>query len=90
MDTTPLQQPVQSVKKSEFSSSSRLLILQGLIPITAHLVSSQLDAFSVRLTDALFKLSDQTLRPEEAASSFNAYQLLKRNNTAFYRLVAPH
>ncbi len=88
MDTTPLQQPVQSVKKSEFSSSSRLLILQGLIPITAHLVSSQLDAFSVRLTDALFKLSDQTLRPEEAASSFNAYQLLKRNNTAFYRLVA--
>lgn len=87
MDTIPLHQPA---KKGEFSSSSRLLILQGLIPITAHLVSSQLDAFSVRLTDALFKLSDQTLRPEEAASSFNAYQLLKRNNTTFYRLVAAH
>ena len=85
MDTIPLHQPV---KKGEFSSSSRLLILQGLIPITAHLVSSQLDAFSVRLTEALFKLSDQTFRPEEAACSFNAYQLLKRNNTGFYRLVA--
>lgn len=85
MDTIPLQTPV---KKGEFSSSSRLLILQGLVPITAHLVSSQLDAFSARLTEALFKLSDQSFRPDEAACSFQAYQLLKKNNTAFYRLVA--
>jgi hypothetical protein len=85
MDDIPLQSPV---KKGEFSSSSRLLVLQGLVPITAHLVSSQLDAFSARLTDALFKLSDQSFRPDEAACSFQSYQLLKRNNTAFYRLVA--
>lgn len=85
MDTIPLQTPV---KKGEFSSSSRLLILQGLVPITAHLVSSQLDAFSARLTEALFKLSDQSFRPDEAACSFQSYQLLKKNNTAFYRLVA--
>ncbi|MDO8652736.1 MAG: DUF1631 family protein [Undibacterium sp.] len=85
MDTKPLH---NSVKKSEFSSSSRLLILQGLVPIASHLVSSQLEAFSARLTEALFKLSDQTIRPEEAANSFHAYQLLKKNNTAFYRLVA--
>ena len=85
MDTIPLHQPV---KKGEFSSASRLLILQGLIPVTAHLVSSQLEAFSERLAEALFKLSDQTLRPEEATSSFNAFQLLKRNNLNFYRLVA--
>jgi hypothetical protein len=85
MDTIPLHPPV---KKGEFSSSSRLLILQGLIPVTAHLVSSQLEAFCERLAEALFKLSDQTLRPEEATISFNAFQLLKRNNTSFYRLVA--
>lgn len=85
MDTIPLQ---QAENKGELSSSGRLLILQGLIPVAAHLVSSQLDAFSVRLTEALFKLSDQTLRQEEAASSYNAYQLLKKNNTVFYRLVA--
>ena len=85
MDTIPFQQPV---KKGELSSASRLLILQGLIPVTAHLVSSQLEAFCDRLADALFKLSDQTLRPDEATSSFNAFQLLKRNNTNFYRLVA--
>ncbi len=85
MDDNPLQAPI---KKGEFSSSSRLLILQGLVPITAHLVSSQLDAFSARLTDALFKLSDQSFRPDEASCSFQSFQLLKRNNTAFYRLVA--
>ena len=85
MDTIPFQQPV---KKGEFSSASRLLILQGLIPVVAHLVSSQLEAFSERLAEALFKLSDQTLRPDEATSSFNAFQLLKRNNANFYRLVA--
>ena len=85
MDTIPLHQPV---KKGEFSNASRLLILQGLIPVAAHLVSSQLEAFSERLAEALFKLSDQAIRPDEATSSFNAFQLLKRNNTSFYRLVA--
>ncbi|MES2072842.1 MAG: DUF1631 family protein [Pseudomonadota bacterium] len=85
MDTIPIQ---SASKKSEFSNSSRLLILQSLVPVATNLVSSQLEAFSARLTEALFKLSDQTLRPEEASHSFQAYQLLKRNNTTFYRLVA--
>lgn len=84
MDDIPQQ---STVKKGEASNSSRLLILQALVPIATHLVSSQLEAFSARLTDALFKLSDQTIRPEEASASFQAFQLLKRNNTAFYRLV---
>ena len=84
MDIIPFHQPV---KKGEFSSSNRLLILQSLIPVTAHIMASQLDAFCERLADALFKLSDQTLRPEEATSSFNAFQLLKRNSTIFYRLI---
>ncbi|CAN5816602.1 DUF1631 domain-containing protein [soil metagenome] len=89
MDTIPLPNPANSpVKKSEFSSSSRLLILQGLVPIASHLVSSQLEAFSARLTEALFKLSDQSIRPEEASNGFQAYQLLKKNHVAFYRLVA--
>jgi len=50
-----------------------LLILQGLVPIATNLLSSQLEAFSARLTDALFKLSDQTIRPEEATHSFQAF-----------------
>ena len=84
MDTLPLN----TAKTSEFSSSSRLLILQSLVPIATNLVSSQLEAFAGRLTEALFKLSDQTVRPEEVAISFQAYQQLKRNGTTFYRLVA--
>lgn len=84
MDTVPLN----TAKTSEFSSSSRLLMLQSLVPIATNLVSSQLEAFSSRLTDALFKISDQTLQPEEAANSFQACQLLKRNQTTFYRLLA--
>lgn len=84
MDTIPLN----TAKTSEFSSSSRLLILQSLVPIATNLVSSQIEAFTGRLTEALFKLSDQTVRPEEVAASFAAYQQLKRNGTTFYRLVA--
>lgn len=84
MDTIPLN----TAKTSEFSSSSRLLILQSLVPIATNLVSSQIEAFTGRLTEALFKLSDQTIRPEEVATSFAAYQQLKRNGTTFYRLVA--
>ena len=83
MDTIPLN----TAKKSEFSSSSRLLLLQSLVPIATNLVSSQVDAFASRLTQALFVVSDQTLRPEEAASSFLAYQLLKRNQTSFYKIL---
>ena len=83
MDTIPLH----TAKKSEFSSSSRLLLLQSLVPIATNLVSSQVEAFSSRLTQALFVVSDQTVRPEEAASSFLAYQLLKRNQTSFYKIL---
>jgi hypothetical protein len=75
-------------KKADFSSSSRLLVLQGLVPIATNLVSSQLEDFTARLCDALFKLSEQTIHPEEAASGFQAFQLLSRNTTTFYRLVA--
>ncbi|MBI3285300.1 MAG: DUF1631 family protein [Burkholderiales bacterium] len=84
MDTVPLNH----ARKSEFSSSSRLLILQSLVPLATNLAASQLEAMAGRLTEALFKISDQTVLPDEAASSFRAFQLLKRNGTTFYRLVA--
>lgn len=75
-------------KKAESSSAARLLVLQNMVPLATNLVSSQLEAFSTRLADQLFKLSDQAVRPEEAKVSYDAHQLLKRNSTAFYRLVA--
>ncbi|MFC0349184.1 DUF1631 family protein [Undibacterium danionis] len=98
MDTIPLM-PVaadnykksitdSAGKKAESSNASRLLILQSMVPLATNLLASQLEAFSTRLADALFKLSDQAVRPEEAKISFEAHQLVKRNSTAFYRLVA--
>ena len=101
MDTIPLipisPSPAKKVavnlatpesKKAESSNAARLLILQNMVPLATNLVSSQLEAFSTRLAEQLFKLSDQAVRPEEAQVSFDAHQLLKRNSTAFYRLVA--
>ena len=98
MDTIPLMpvaadNPKKTVtnsagKKAESSNASRLLILQSMVPLATNLLASQLEAFSTRLADALFKLSDQAVRPEEAKISFEAHQLVKRNSTAFYRLVA--
>lgn len=87
MTTISPQQP-QKKEKAEFSSSSRLLVLQGLVPIATNLVSSQLEDLTMRLCDALFKLSEQTIHPEEAASGFQSFQLLSRNTTTFYRIVA--
>ncbi|MBC3875612.1 DUF1631 family protein [Undibacterium flavidum] len=101
MDTTPLipatsnsvKKNTSAVttpegKKAESSSAARLLILQNMVPLATNLVSSQLEAFSTRLADQLFKLSDQAVRPDEAKLSFDAHQLIKRNSTTFYRLVA--
>jgi hypothetical protein len=87
MDTVPLHSPA---RKGSISSASagRLSILQGLVPVAIYLVSSQLEIFSERLAEALFRLSDQALRPDEVTNSFNAFQLLKRNNTNFCRLVS--
>lgn len=80
--------PQPAAKKADFSSSSRLLVLQGLVPIAINLVSSQLEELTGKIGDALFKLSEQTIHPDEAAQGFQAYQLLSRNTTTFYRIVA--
>ena len=74
--------------KQGMSHSSRILILQSLIPIATSLTATQLEGFTLRLGEALFKLSDQSVRPEEANISFHSYNHLKRNNAAFYRLAS--
>ncbi len=65
-------------------------MLQAMVPVAVNLISSQLEAFASRLTQALFKVADQNVRPDEATSSFQTYQLLKRNHSSFYRLAATH
>jgi len=70
------------------SQSSRIVILQSLIPIATSLTATQLEGFTLRLGEALFKLSDQSVRPEEANISFHSYNHLKKNSAAFYRLAS--
>ncbi|MET3108857.1 hypothetical protein AAKU67_003498 [Oxalobacteraceae bacterium GrIS 2.11] len=70
------------------SHSSRIVILQSLIPIATSLTATQLEGFTLRLGEALFKLSDQSVRPEEANISFHSYNHLKKNSGAFYRLAS--
>ncbi len=70
------------------SQSSRTVILQSLIPIATSLTATQLEGFSLRLGEALFRLSDQSVRPEEANISFHSYNHLKKNSAAFYRLAS--
>lgn len=100
MDTIPLQANESHTrkknaptvdaasKKAASSNAARLLLLQTMVPVASNLASSQLDAFANRLADELFRLSDQAVRPEDAKISLDAHLLLKRNNVAFYRLVA--
>lgn len=66
---------------------SRDGVLRGLVPLASHLVASQIDAFSARLSNAFLALSEQSMDAREANLSFNAGQLLKKNAYAFYYLA---
>jgi len=79
--------PDQAAEQLGLSYPSRVLILQSLVPIAASLTATQIEDFSKRLAQALFKLSDQSIRPEEASISFYSYHNLKKNSSFFYRMV---
>ena len=64
---------------------SRLRIIEGLVPLVMSEVGSQMEHFIDRFADALFRLSDQSVRPAEATLSFNAWNHLKKNATLFRR-----
>ena len=69
------------------SASNRTATLQNLVSVVSILVSNQMDDFCERLAAALLNLSEQTVRPQEAALSFNAYNHLRLNDTAFQQDV---
>jgi hypothetical protein len=75
---------------SSVSISRRSEILQSLIPVAAGEANAQLDAFIIRLTDALFALSEQNTDPKIANSAFNSANLLKKNAYPFYYVASAH
>ena len=66
-------------------ASSRILIIESLVPLVASEVAAQMGGFIDRLAEAMFRLSDQSVRPNEANLSFNAWNHLKKNATLFQR-----
>lgn len=63
-------------------------VWQALIQQVTHLSVAQLDAFSARLSNALFAASEQNTDSKEANLAFNAARLLKNNAYAFYYLTS--
>lgn len=72
------------------SASSRTAILQNLVSVASIITSEQLENFSSCLSDALLKLSEQTVRPNDATLSFNAFNHLRLNGVQFQRAVSIH
>ncbi|MGZ3241197.1 MAG: DUF1631 family protein [Burkholderiaceae bacterium] len=70
------------------SISRRSEILQSLIPVAAGEANGQLDAFTIRITDALFALSEQNSDPKFANIAFNSANLLKKNAYPFYYIAS--
>ncbi len=66
-------------------AASRLDIVESLVPLAVDDVSRQMPSFIDRLAQALYKLSEQTVRPNEANVSFNAHNYLKKNAVVFQR-----
>lgn len=69
------------------ATATRILIIESLVPIAVAQAGEQMEAFTDRLADAMFRLSDQTVRPNEANLSFNAYNHLKKNASQLHRGV---
>lgn len=57
--------------------------MQNLVSLAGALTGEQAEDFSSRLMDALLNLSEQTVRPNEATLSFNAFNHLRLNRDAF-------
>ncbi|MFZ6770389.1 DUF1631 family protein [Undibacterium sp. Di26W] len=83
-----MSNPVNKSTSTGPALQSRDEVLRGLIPLATHLVVSQLDAFTARLSNAFLALSEHSMDPREANLSFNAGQLLKKNSYAFYFLTS--
>ncbi len=70
------------------AASRRLEILLGLVPTATGAVNAQLDAFALRVADALMALSEQSVDSREANTSFTGAGMLRKNSYAFFHLAS--
>lgn len=65
------------------SPSGRAAVLQNMVSLATALTAEQIEEFASRLADALINLSEQTVRPNEAKLSFDAFNHLRINSDVF-------
>lgn len=63
-------------------------VLPGLVSIAAKAAHAQLDAFSLRLADALMAFSEQSTESRQANQCFTGAGLLRKNMYAYYYLAS--
>ncbi len=73
---------------NSLSAAKRREILHSLVPIASCAANAQLDAFSLRLTNALIAFSEHSNNPKQANLCFAGASLLKKNTYAYYYLAS--
>ena len=69
------------------NASSRLQIIDSLVPLAVGEVTRQMPDFISRLDAVLCQLSEQSVHPNEANFGFNALNHLRKNTALFQRAV---
>ena len=68
---------------ASFAAATRLQTIESLVPIMVAKIAEQLDDFVDRLGSALWRLSTQSMRTDEATHCSDAAQYLKKNAAIF-------
>ncbi|TCS36100.1 uncharacterized protein DUF1631 [Paucimonas lemoignei] len=70
------------------ATSKSMEILSGLVVIASKTANAQLDAFSLRLADALMAFSEQSTDSRQANLCFTGAGMLRKNMYAYYHLAS--
>lgn len=70
------------------TSDESVETLHNLASLAANIFNEQLEAFTLRLSDAFLSYSESTTNAKEASASSRAAHLLKNNAYAFYYLAS--
>ncbi|GAA4033892.1 DUF1631 family protein [Actimicrobium antarcticum] len=81
------QKPDVPPSEAVSAASSRIMIMESLVPVAVNQVAAQMMGFTDRLAHAMFRLSDQSVLPNEASLSFHSWNHLKKNATHLHRGV---
>src|SRR4051794_33110045 len=71
--------------ETTISPSSRIAIMQRLVPTAMVRIADEMDVLTSALESALLKLSEQTVKAADASLSFRAFNNLREHGPQFQR-----